>query len=87
MLDGQYDGMAPNAKLAFNDYSSGGEGLCIPPSPERLYGNGYNAGARIHSNSWGSFFSGTQYYTGADADAYLMKNPVSLNHIHCKFYT
>ena len=33
-------------------------------------------GARVHSNSWGSFFSGNGYYAAADVDDYLYKHPV-----------
>lgn len=75
---GQYDGMAPNAKIAFQDYASNGGGLCIP-GMSQLYGNGYAAGARVHTNSWGSFFSGTGYYSTSESDGYLYKNPVNLS--------
>ena len=39
--------------------------ICIHPS-----------GARVHSNSWGSFFSGNGFYAAADVDDYLYKHPV-----------
>ena len=50
--------------------TSGTSGLAIPPY-NLLYGNGYSAGARTHTNSWGSIYSGTGYYNGQDADTYL----------------
>jgi len=67
--------MAPNAQIAFQDYSRNGSGLCIP-GVLQLYGNGYAAGARVHTNSWGNFFSGSGYYSTSESDGYLYQNPV-----------
>ena len=64
--------MAPNAKLSFADLSKGGSGLCIPPVSQ-LYTPAYNLGARVFSNSWGTYFSGAGYYSGQDIDSYLYK--------------
>lgn len=68
---GMYDGVAPNAKLAFVDCGVSGGGLSIPNTAEELYGPSYLAGSRIHSNSWGSSFSGSGYYANNDIDQYL----------------
>lgn len=68
---GMYDGVAPNAKLAFVDCGVSGGGLSIPSTAEALYGPSYLAGSRIHSNSWGSSFSGSGYYANNDVDQYL----------------
>lgn len=76
-VGGQYAGVAPNAKVIFNDFSRGGSGLCIPGA-QQLYGIGYSGGARIHTNSWGSPFTGTGYYSTAETDNYLRNNPVSV---------
>ena len=63
------DGMAPLAKMAFQDISttpsnSGSESLDgIPSDLDTLFLWAYNAGARIHSNSWGS--SSSSYTTDA----------------------
>jgi hypothetical protein len=73
--DGKYDGVAPNAKLSFSDFAKPGTGLCIP-SIDQLYGPGYKAGARVHSNSWGSYFTGSGYYAGQNTDTYLYKTQV-----------
>ncbi len=73
--DGKYDGVAPNAKLSFSDFAKPGTGLCIP-SINQLYGPGYTAGARVHSNSWGSYFTGSGYYAGQNTDGYLYKTQV-----------
>ena len=48
--------------------------ICIHPS-----------GARVHSNSWGSFFSGNGFYAAADVDDYLYKHPVR-SILKMKFY-
>ncbi len=65
--------MAPNAKLAFMDLGTPGSGLAIPPI-NQLYGDGRSAGARVHTNSWGSPFSGSQYYCSHDVDQLLNSN-------------
>eukprot|EP00981_Chlorochromonas_danica_P002933 scaffold600_cov193-Ochromonas_danica.AAC.9 len=70
---GKYDGVAPNAKVVFTDMGKPGGGLCVPPLSQ-LYGNGKAAGARIFSNSFGSYFTGTGYYANQDMDNYLFNN-------------
>lgn len=70
-----YDGVAPNAKIAFMDLGTPGSGLSIPAS-KYLYGDGYNAGARVHTNSWGNYFTGSGYYCTADVDGTLYNNKV-----------
>lgn len=57
------------------DLSSSGYGL-YQPDVLTLYGAGYSAGARVHSNSWGSYFSGAGYYSGGDVDSYLYTHTV-----------
>lgn len=76
--NGQYDGVAPNAKISFGDYGKPGTGLCIP-SVNQLYGAPHSAGAYTFTNSWGSYFAGTNYYTGSDQDGYLFRNQVGNN--------
>lgn len=68
--------MAPDAKLVVVDLGQPGTGLCIPPAKE-LYTPGYNAGARVSTNSWGNPFNGAGYYNNQDDDLYLYKRPVS----------
>ena len=68
-----YNGIAPDAKLAFMDCgNSPDEGIGLPSTASQTYGPGYSAGARVHSNSWGSGFS--SYYQGSDTDNYLYQN-------------
>lgn len=76
-IDGQFNGVAPNAKIAFFDLSNGDSGLISLP-PEKLYAPGRAAGARIHTNSWGGYYSGQPYYAGATMDNYLFNNPDTL---------
>mmetsp|Transcript_2136 Transcript_2136/g.2938 ORF Transcript_2136/g.2938 Transcript_2136/m.2938 type:complete len:122 (-) Transcript_2136:317-682(-) len=71
-----YDGVAPNGKIAFADVGNGGGGVMVPGPDTMLYGASYSAGARIHTNSWGSYFSGSQYYVGNSIDGYLYRNMV-----------
>lgn len=72
--NGQFNGVAPNCKLVVLDLSSdGGESLTICDAT-CLYTPGYSAGARIHTNSWGSPFVGSGYYFGSDVDLFLYQN-------------
>lgn len=73
--DAVYDGAAPDAKLAFLDMTSSGDGgLAVPDSAADLYSPSYAAGARLHSNSWGSNHQGQGYYTNSDSDGWLYDN-------------
>ncbi len=60
------DGMAPNAKLIFQDIGHDTTG-CLSglDDPFSMYLQALNAGARVHSNSYGSANGGE--YTGDDA--------------------
>jgi hypothetical protein len=70
-----YDGAAPDAKIAFLDMTSSGDGgLAVPDSADDLYAPAYAAGARLHSNSWGSNHNGQGYYTNSDSDGWLFDN-------------
>lgn len=74
--EGQYSGVAPNAKLAFLDVSKAPNQLSIPATTT-LYNFGYKAGAKVHTNSWGSPFTCKTcgFYFGRDTDKYLYENP------------
>lgn len=56
------------------DLAYGSGGLYVPFVSE-LYPTQAKAGARINTNSWGSPFSKSQFYFGADVDKYLYQNP------------
>eukprot|EP00567_Pseudictyota_dubia_P015351 CAMPEP_0197445370 /NCGR_PEP_ID=MMETSP1175-20131217/10601_1 /TAXON_ID=1003142 /ORGANISM="Triceratium dubium, Strain CCMP147" /LENGTH=1003 /DNA_ID=CAMNT_0042976317 /DNA_START=310 /DNA_END=3321 /DNA_ORIENTATION=- len=73
--EGQADGVARDAKIAFIDCSAGGSGLSIPGDKNTLLNTGVEAGARIHSASWGATLNPYRYDTMArDVDAYLAGN-------------
>jgi len=59
----EYNGVAPMAKIAFDDIGQESSGwLWLPASwEESLYPHSYAHGAKIHSNSWGD---SAPYYTG-----------------------
>ncbi len=63
---GKYSGAAPGASLVFQAVGSALEGL--PLNLYDLFEQAYNAGARIHSNSWGIPFPGGNY----EVDAYAV---------------
>ncbi|ACO66180.1 ATP-binding cassette superfamily [Micromonas commoda] len=51
----EYDGMAPRAKVVFNDIGVGvGGSLFLPTSMAAYFDTAYADGARIHSDSWGN---------------------------------
>ncbi|WP_164997839.1 S8 family serine peptidase, partial [Methanolobus psychrotolerans] len=66
MSDGQYTGMAPQASLVFQAVETDSGALNIPTDLNKIFLPAYNAGARIHSNSWGSEnngrYDGYSYY-------------------------
>lgn len=68
-------GMAPGAKLAFQDLSSTRDGSVYTPGDlgDPYFGYAYAAGARVHSDSWGS---DKYIYDGlaVSADRYLYEN-------------
>ena len=70
-----YDGMAYEAKIAFFDIGeTGARGLSVPRSMERnFFPPAYTAGARIHTNSWGS---NTDAYTATarSVDTFTFQN-------------
>ena len=51
----EYDGMAPRARVHFNDIGVGtGGSLFLPTSIADYFDSAYKDGARIHSDSWGN---------------------------------
>ncbi|MBN2208499.1 MAG: S8 family serine peptidase [Candidatus Coatesbacteria bacterium] len=78
--EGQYDfcdGMAYRAKLVMQDVGAGGNLVGLPDNLNTLFGQAKNAGARIHSNSWGAGYNG--YDSSAqDVDEFMWDNPTFL---------
>lgn len=78
-IDGEnsdYDGMAPEAQLAFFDIGkTGTDALTIPSLYEVVFPAAHDAGAHLHSNSWGSLSQVCDEYC-YDIDAYVHDNKV-----------
>lgn len=71
----QFNGIAFRAKIAFSDVGAGGGSLSLPSDmTATMFPWAYNAGVRIHSNSWGS---STNTYTSRsqDMDRFSHLNP------------
>jgi len=60
------NGLAPDAKIAVDDISPSGSSLRIPGDlSSQMFPHSYQAGARLHSNSWGS---STSHYTSTSRE-------------------
>jgi subtilisin family serine protease len=69
-----YDGHAPGAKISLVDMSDDGESIYYrTPIGDYLFDPTVEAGANIHSNSWGSFLNAYDSDT-QDIDAYHVSN-------------
>lgn len=76
---GDHDGLAPSAKIAFQDIGADDRMSCIigtvrPPGVmSTAWDDARSRGARVHTNSWGG--GGNNYGGGAvDIDTYMWKN-------------
>jgi subtilisin family serine protease len=71
---GQYRGVAPAARLYFQSLLDRRGGLSgLPVSLEDLFEPAYQAGARIHNNSWGAATASAYTVDSNDVDAYAAK--------------
>jgi serine protease AprX len=72
-------GMAPRANLIFQSImdSSGGLGG-LPSDLKDLFSQAYNAGARIHTNSWGAAVNGAYTTDSRQVDEYVWNNDMTL---------
>ena len=71
----EHGGMAPAAKVAFFDLERTGGHFDIPDDIEEDYYRwAYEAGARVHSNSWGDDSNDYTVMT-ADTDKFVFENP------------
>ncbi len=72
--DGTYAGVAPAAKLYFQSLLDPRGGLGgLPVSLEDLFEPAYQAGARVHNNSWGAATASAYTVDSNDVDAYAAK--------------
>lgn len=66
---GGYAGVAPKAELVFQAMENDQTGQFLSPSLNYILNQAYNAGARIHTNSWGSSQTSDQgKYTSSAED-------------------
>lgn len=72
-------GMAPRANLVFQSImdSSGGLGG-LPSDLKTLFSQAYNAGARIHTNSWGAPVNGAYTTDSRQVDEYVWNTDMTL---------
>jgi len=66
-----YNGIAYDAKLVIQDIGNGGSLTGIPSDLNIYLQQAYNAGARLHSNSWGSSVGGAYTSYAQDADEFM----------------
>ena len=72
---GEHGGMAPSAKVAFFDLEKTGGGIDIPDDIQQDYYKwAYDAGARVHSNSWGDDSNDYTVMT-AETDEFVYNHP------------
>ncbi len=71
------DGMAYCAKLVVQDVGQGGILVGLPGNLNTLFGQAKNAGARVHSNSWGTDYNGYSA-SSQDVDEFMWDNPTFL---------
>jgi subtilisin family serine protease len=72
--DGDFAGVAPEAKLYFQSLLDPQGGLGgLPVSLEDLFEPAYQAGARVHNNSWGAATASAYTVDSNDVDAYAAK--------------
>jgi serine protease AprX len=71
---GDFRGVASKAKLFFQSLLDSQDGLGgLPVSLESLFEPAYQAGARVHNNSWGAATSSSYTVDSMDVDEYVSK--------------
>eukprot|EP01041_Mallomonas_annulata_P012362 gene12362-26008_t len=76
-INSDYKGIAYGAKLQFYDASSVSGILSIPPLSV-LFRWAFDAGVRVHSNSWGSPSTGYLSDNSVDVDTFMYDHPTFL---------
>jgi subtilisin family serine protease len=72
---GSFAGMAPEAKVVFQSLGPSGQ-FVVPLDWTNLFGQSFEAGARIHTNSWGySYYFGEYSYESFMVDDYMWRHP------------
>jgi len=76
---GQYKGLAPNAQLVFQSVGDTYGGLGgIPADIGQLLNQAWQAGARIHSDSWGDDNYGGYDYSAQSVDRFIRNNDMTV---------
>ena len=70
-----YNGIAPEAMMAFVDIAIGEGGLNLPTPVSDIYEKTYKAGARIESDSWGGQPFAVYAVPTRDVDDWLLRHP------------
>jgi len=75
--DTAYVGMAPEAELVFQAVEENASGALsgIPGDLNTLFDQAYAAGARVHSNSWGSAVDGAYTSESQNVDEFVWDHP------------
>ena len=74
--NGEVRGAAPKAKLFFQSILDPRGGLCgLPSDLKLLFEEAYQAGVRIHNNSWGAFGYARYSVTSLDVDRFVADHP------------
>ncbi len=71
----QYRGAAPGAGLVFQSVMTDSLSLALPDDLNDLYQPAYDAGARIHSDSWGSAVEGEYSTDSMTTDEFIWDHP------------
>jgi serine protease AprX len=74
-----FKGMAPSASLVFQSIMDANGGLGgLPSNLSDLFSQAYNAGARIHTNSWGAPVNGAYTTDSRTVDQYVYNNDMTI---------
>jgi serine protease AprX len=74
--NGEVRGAAPQARLFFQSILDAHGGLGgLPSDLDKLFGEAYKKGVRIHNNSWGAFAFAQYSLTSRDVDSFVAANP------------
>ena len=70
-----YNGLAFNAQITMFDVDNNGSFYNVPSLFDIALPPAYEAGARVHSNSWGTPNMGSYTSKALDVDEYMLENP------------
>lgn len=77
--NGQYKGIAPKAQLVFQSVQDQYGGMNgIPADIGQLFSQAWQAGARIHTNSWGEDNNGAYDYSAQSVDRFIRNNDMTV---------